>query len=73
MPDEKQYYTAKGGDTWDRIAFALWTNEGMLHVLIAANPLLADVVIFEGGELVRIPDVEEPLKTESLPPWRREE
>ena len=38
---------------------------------IAANPDLSDVLIFEGGESVRIPIVETVETPETLPPWRR--
>ena len=49
-------YTAQGGDTFDSIA---------------ANPDLCDVLIFEGGEAVRIPIVEQIETPDTLPPWRR--
>ena len=48
-------YVAQGGDTFDSIA------------LVAYN----DVLIFEGGEAVRIPIVETVETPETLPPWRR--
>ena len=65
MPDTTGIiYTAKAGDTWDRLAFNAWTDEGLMHLLIAANPDLASIVVFEGGEKVLIPDIEEPQHTE---------
>ena len=39
--------------------------------IIEANPDLSDVLIFEGGEAVRIPIVETVETPETLPPWRR--
>lgn len=68
---EYKIYTAKGGDTWDRIAFLIWSDESLMHLIIRENPHLANVVIFEGGEQVRIPVIEEPLNKSSLPPWRQ--
>ena len=73
MPDDYSIYTSRGGETWDKIAFDAWTEEALMHVLIAANPDLAHIVIFEGGEKVRIPVMDEPQNTESLPPWRKGE
>ena len=43
----------------------------MASTIIAANPDLCDVLIFEGGELVRIPIVEAVTTPDTLPPWRR--
>ena len=55
-------YVAQGGDTFE---------ERMASTIIAANPDLSDVLIFEGGEAVRIPIVETVETPETLPPWRR--
>lgn len=72
MPEQTyKIYTAKAGDTWDLIAFRAWEDEKLMHRLIAANPGLSIVVVFTGGERVRIPDIDEQLNTASLPPWRR--
>ena len=64
-------YTAQGGDTFDSIALAAYNEERMASTIITANPDLCDVLIFEGGELVRIPIVETVETPETLPPWRR--
>ena len=64
-------YTAQGGDTFDSIALAADNEERMASTIIAANPDLCDVLIFEGGELVRIPIVETVTTPDTLPPWRR--
>lgn len=64
-------YTAQGGDTFDSIALAAYNEERMASTIIAANPDLCDVLIFEGGELVRIPIVETATTPDTLPPWRR--
>ena len=64
-------YTAQGGDTFDSIALAAYNEERMASTIIAANPDLCDVLIFEGGELVRIPIVETVTTHDTLPPWRR--
>ena len=64
-------YTAQGGDTFDSIALAAYNEERMASTIITANPDLCDVLIFEGGELVRIPIVETVNTPDTLPPWRR--
>ena len=64
-------YTAQGGDTFDSIALAAYNEERMASTIITANPDLCDVLIVEGGELVRIPIVETVTTPDTLPPWRR--
>jgi len=64
-------YTAQGGDTFDSIALAAYNEERMASTIITANPDLCDVLIFEGGELVRIPIVVTVTTPDTLPPWRR--
>ena len=64
-------YVAQGGDTFDSIALAAYNEERMAGTIIAANPALCDVLIFEGGEAVRIPIVETVDTPDTLPPWRR--
>lgn len=64
-------YVAQGGDTFDSIALAAYNEERMAGTIIAANPDLCGVLIFEGGEAVRIPIVETVDTPDTLPPWRR--
>ena len=64
-------YVAQGGDTLDSIALAAYNEERMAGTIIAANPDLCDMLIFEGGEAVRIPIVETVDTPDTLPPWRR--
>lgn len=52
-------YVAQGGDTFDSIALVAYNEERMASTIIEANPDLSDVLIFEGGEAVRIPIVED--------------
>ena len=61
-------YVAQGGDS---IALVAYNEERMASTIIEANPDLSDVLIFEGGEAVRIPIVETVETPETLPPWRR--
>ncbi len=64
-------YTAAAGDTWASIAFKLWTEETLMWKLIEENPLRADTVVFEGGEVLRVPEIEETDLKAAMPPWRR--
>lgn len=64
-------YTATAGETWASIAFKLWTEETLMWKLIEANPLRADVLIFEGGEVLNVPEIEQENLKAALPPWRQ--
>lgn len=64
-------YTAKAGDTWDSIAFKAYKVERMAHHIIKANPKYIDVLTFDGGEVLRVPIVDEVEDVKTLPPWRR--
>lgn len=64
-------YVAKAGDTWDSIAFMAYKTERMAHHVINANRKYISVLMFEGGELLRIPIVDELETPKTLPPWRR--
>ena len=64
-------HTATAGETWASVAFTYWTEETLMWKLIEANPRLARIAIFEGGEQVRIPKLEETDSKAAMPPWRR--
>ena len=64
-------YTCRQGDMFDLLAGQAYGQEGMSSTLIAANPDFADVVMFDGGESIRIPLVEVVECPDTLPPWRR--
>jgi len=63
-------YTALAGETWDIVALKVWENEKLCHLLMEANPHLLDKAIFEGGELLTIPDLPEESQTPPAAPWR---
>lgn len=62
---------ANAGETFDALALAAYNEETMATHIIKANPDLSDVVVFEGGEVVKIPILEAIETPETLPPWRR--
>ena len=68
---EYKYHIAKVGEMWDVIALQYYVDEMKASYLIAHNQQMADILIFEGGEKVRIHLIEESEAITSLPPWRR--
>lgn len=63
-------YIAKQGDTWDLISYNVYGNEYHMSTLILANYIYVDVVVFEGGEILRIPELNT-TDTSKLAPWRQ--
>lgn len=64
-------YTCRAGESWDLLAGQAYGSEVMASVIISANPDLADVLLFEGGEVIDLPIVETVETPDTLPPWRR--
>lgn len=64
-------YVAKSGDTWDSIAFMAYKVERMSHHIITTNPRYIGVLVFEGGEALKIPIMDTLETPKTLPPWRR--
>lgn len=62
---------AQAGDTFDMLALLAYYDEKLAHVLMEANPEYQDILIFSGGELLRIPIVETGQSSAALPPWRQ--
>lgn len=63
--------TAIQGETFDMLAYRLYGEERMSYYIRIYNPRYADIVIFNGGEELKIPVVEEAESTDTLAPWRR--
>jgi phage tail protein X len=66
-------YTTKQGDMWDTVAKRVYPDMGgelLMTLLIDANPDHRDVVIFPGGVILAVPEVEIPA-VRDLPPWKR--
>lgn len=51
-------YTTIQGDTWDGIAYKLYSDEGYMKQLIEANLDYADILIFPAGIELSCPDLE---------------
>lgn len=63
-------YSTVLGDTWDIIAFKVYGQEKYAKQLVEANPEYVHIVVFSGGCILKIPELEVSEDT-SLPPWKR--
>ena len=66
-------YTTVAGDTFDLLALDFYDDEKSVSAIIQANPDYCDVLIFEAGVVLNIPDAVDVAPPETLPPWRRDE
>lgn len=64
-------YTCRAGESFDLLAGQAYGYETMADVIVSANPDLADVLLFDGGEVIDLPIVERVETPDTLPPWRR--
>lgn len=62
-------YRTIQNDSFDLIAYRLWDNEHLCHKLMAANPDYMDVLLFEPGIELTVPEIELPAPKADLPPW----
>ena len=49
-------YTCTQGDCWDSIALKIFQNEMIYPQLLEINREFSDVICFNGGEVLEIPD-----------------
>ena len=62
-------YTTIQGDSWDLISYNHYGDEKYMRYLIQANWDYADVLVFQAGVVLNVPDLpEEP--DEDMPFWR---
>ena len=61
-------YTTISGDTWDLIAYQQMGDEKYMKDLVLANFPLSEVLRFDSGTVLTIPDIEV-ASTEDLPFW----
>lgn len=66
----KSHITVEG-DTFDALALEYYDDEKLASAIIQENPDHCDVLIFEAGVTLTIPDVATVTPPETLPPWRR--
>ena len=56
------YHQAVNGESFDSIALAWYDSENYAAELLNANPEYSDVMVFRGGEMLRIPWVDLPTE-----------
>ena len=66
-------YITIEGDTFDDLALYFYNDEKLASAIIQANPDYCDVLIFEAGISLVIPEAASVVMPETLPPWRRGE
>ena len=66
------YRTAEG-DTFDFIALKYYGHERYASRIIQANLDYCDVLIFDAGVELTLPEAPTATKATTLPPWRRSE
>lgn len=49
-------YTCSRGDTWDSIASKAYGDEFLFPQIMDANRIYSDMVMFEGGEKITVPE-----------------
>lgn len=66
-------YTTKQGDSWDKIAYEVYGDPFKIKELIEANPNLEIKQIFDDGEVVNVPVLQDTtvIDEDLLPPWKR--
>jgi len=66
-------YMAAQGDVWDYLSWKLYGDEGLSHILLAANPALRRIVVFDVPEMINVPDKPQARAQSSvnLPPWKK--
>lgn len=47
--------TVQRGSTWDRLAFKYYGDAFLMSEILDANPEFSNVLVFTGGERIKIP------------------
>lgn len=68
--DDSYEYMAVEGDTFDGIALQAYNNAHLASLLIQVNIRYAEMLRFEGGEIITIPIIDL-VKSTRMPPWKR--
>ena len=63
-------HKTKQGETWDMISEYEYGTPYKVAELITANPDYADVLIFDEGVNLVVPEIDEET-IKSLPPWKQ--
>ena len=68
-------HRAANGESFDSIALIWYDNEKYAAELMCANPEYSDIMVFRGGEELRIPWIDLPEESEGITepetaPWK---
>ena len=56
---------------WDSISHQVYGDVKFMDVLINANPEYRYIYIFSEGVVLNVPDVEDRITADDLPPWKK--
>lgn len=70
VKDFTEYVTSEN-DSFDLIAFKKYGDEFYASLIIEHNVRYADVVLFDAGTVLSLPEIEVTESDKSLPPWRQ--
>lgn len=62
-------YTTILGDTWDSIAYKTYGDSKLHSEIKSENPKYTDVILFEAGIKIVIPEIERKENNENAAPW----
>lgn len=62
-------YQTKDGDRWDLIAYEMYGDAYLYHLILEANPEYKEYMVLPAGITLKIPVINEPPNTEVKPPW----
>lgn len=65
-------YVTQLGDMWDLIAYRLTGSTDQVEKIMQANPKYIDTYIFSAGIELQIPELNNTIDYDSVPPWKRE-
>lgn len=66
----KRVYRTLQGDTWDGIAVKVYGDEKYMNVLLEANQVHRERIIFPANVILSLPNVATQA-TSILPPWKK--
>lgn len=64
-------YTTVQGDMWDSIAYKVLGDVSYTDALMNANLPYRKIYVFSAGIELNIPEVEDKVKSNNLPPWKQ--
>ena len=60
-------YTTLGDETWDQVSLKVYGSERFANVLLRANPIYSDVVFFDSGMVLILPQLATVANISTMP------